>query len=366
MKSRSISCAVAAVAVFGLTAGCGESEVPERPPVVRPVKLVTVGDEAGRQRSFPGRVQAANQVDLSFRVGGPLIELPVREGGTVREGEIVARIDPRDFEIRLASARAERERAEADFRRFSSLYEKEAVSQAQLDQARAERDIARAREEDAEASMRDSRLRAPFTASVGKIFVENFQDVRPKEPVMSLVDVSSVDVVVDLPEALVARIIGDPSLMAVARFDTARGREFELRLKERAAQADPRTQTFRITLTMPQPEDVNILPGMTATVTGKRAGDAIDLGQPLTVPAIAVVGEGGDSHVWVFDPSSRTVTSRAVTVGQLRGSDRIEVTSGLEIGESIAVTAVTQLREGMEVRPLEELEGFGPSGRRRG
>ena len=133
---------------------------------------------------------------------------------------------------------------------------------------------------------------------------------------MSLIDVSSVDIVVDVPESLLARLIGDASVTAVARFDTARGREFDLRLKEQAAQADPRTQTFRITLTMPQPEDINILPGMTATVIGKRAGVEIDQGQqPLTVPAVAVVaGETGQSRVWVFDEASRTVSARPLPV----------------------------------------------------
>jgi RND family efflux transporter MFP subunit len=354
----------AALLIVGLTAmGCRQVEIADEPPPVRPVKLMTIG-EAGNLgiRSFPGRVEATNQVDLSFRVGGPLIELPVREGALVKRGHLAARIDPRDFRIRLDSARADHDRTQADFQRYSALYEKEAVSEAQLDQARAARDMAKAALEDAEANLEDTNLRIPFTGRVGETFVENFQDVRAKEPILSLVDVDRVDIVVDAPESLVARIAGGLDTQDVegfvAGFDTAPGREFDLELKEAAAQADPRTQTYRITFTMTQPDGVNILPGMTAQV--KRGLGMLQGDLPVVVPAVAIFAdEAGQSHVWVFDAETRKVHQRPVTLGGLVGSDRIRVDEGLEIDETIAVTAVTHLWEGQEVRPLSELEGYG-------
>jgi RND family efflux transporter MFP subunit len=169
---------------------------------------MTLGTAEMGGRSFPGRVEATNQVDLAFRVGGPLIEFPVREGQFVRQGQLVARIDPRDFQIRLNAARADFERAEADFRRFSALYEKEAISQAQLDQSRATRDVAAASVDDAEASLSDTDLRAPFSGQIGETFVENFQDVQAKQAILSLIDTSFVDIVVDVPEALLATVHG--------------------------------------------------------------------------------------------------------------------------------------------------------------
>jgi RND family efflux transporter MFP subunit len=359
MQASRITRAAICVAILSLPLACGRQETVERPPAVRPVKLLTVGEgEWGGARSYPARVQAANQVDLSFRVGGPLISLPVREGEVVGKGQVLAQIDPRDYEISLSQARAHRERTGADFQRVSALFEKEAVSRAQLDQARAARDVAQAALDDAEAALRDTNLRAPFTARIGATLVENFQDVRPREPVMSLVDVSDVDLVVDLPEGLIA--VSDfevPGRTVVARFDTAPGREFPLQVKEIAAQADPRTQTFRVTLTMPQPEGISILPGMTASVLARGAMTVSDA--PPLVPAVAVVADdGGSSHVWLYDEDSRTVSQRTVRLGGLQGSEGIEILEGLERGETIAVSAVSQLREGMEVRPLTESRGF--------
>jgi RND family efflux transporter MFP subunit len=341
-----------------LLAGCGGGEQPpEEAPVARPVKVLTVGGlEGGGSLTFPGRVAAGQQVDLAFRVGGPLTELPVQEGGKVQKGQVVARIDPRDFRIRVDSAQAEFDRAEADIARLSALYEKDAASKAQLDQARAARDVAKAALDDAKANLSDTRLRAPFSANVGEVFVENFQDVRPKQPILSLVGLDTVEIQVDLPESIVARIrtqdVGEGE--AFARFESAPGEEFPLELTELATQADPRTQTYRATLVMPQPEGINILPGMTAEVVGR--GSATEGAEgPIVIPAVAVVaGDSGAAHVWVVDQDAMTVHERAVTTGDLVGTEQIQIVDGLASGEMIAVSAVSRLREGLPIRKMDE------------
>jgi RND family efflux transporter MFP subunit len=338
--------------------GCGQQQIEERAPVVRPVKVVTAGGDSGTQsRSFPGRVEASDQVDLSFRVDGPLIELPVLEGDLVSKGQMVARVDPRDYRIRLDAARAEVERTDADYRRYSALYEKDAVSKAQLDQALAARDVARALAEDAEAALDDTYLRAPFASRVAETFVENYQDVQAKEPILSLVNVNQVEIVIDVPENLVAsfRAVQRESRFA-ARFDAAPGREFETRVSEIATQADPRTQSFRVTFSLPQPEEVNALPGMTATVQRyPPPGEYTE----IVVPAVAIFAdEAGSPHVWVVDRATGTVERRPVRTGDLSETDSIVVLEGLVPGEDIAVSAVSQLRDGMTVRPIEEVSGL--------
>ena len=90
-----------------LLSACSKPLPPEAPQVVRPVKVMEVGaGEGDSTRTFPGSVQATDQVDLSFRVGGPLIQFPVKEGDLVRKGQALAHIDPRDFRIQLDAARA--------------------------------------------------------------------------------------------------------------------------------------------------------------------------------------------------------------------------------------------------------------------
>jgi RND family efflux transporter MFP subunit len=358
---KSLTFAIAAVTLLPLL-GCGRQEVREEEPVVRPVKTLIVGAVADTERSFPGRVEASEQVNLSFRVGGQLIEFPVREGQMIRKDQLVARLDPRDFQIRVDSATAEFERAEADLQRISALYEKDAVSKAQLDQAKATRDVAKAAMDDAETNLGYTYLRAPFAGRIGETLVENFEDVRPKEPILSLINIEHIDIVIDLPESHIAtaRTVQDRRISGrlVASFEVAPGREFDLQIKEVAAQADPRTQTYRVTLTMRQPDGINILPGMTATVT--RFGDEADAAiAGIVIPAIAVFSDAaGVPQVWVIDRQTMTVSRRPVATGDLTGTDGVRILDGLSGGEMIAVTAVTQLRNGMQIRPLSELEGY--------
>ncbi|HXV59222.1 MAG TPA: efflux RND transporter periplasmic adaptor subunit [Vicinamibacteria bacterium] len=345
-----------AVVVMMTLAACAAEQTAEVKELVRPVKTLVVGGAGARPASYPGRVEAASQVNLSFRVGGPLLELPVLEGQVVRNGELLARIDPRDFQIRLDAAKADFERADADLRRFSALYEKEAVSQAQLDQARATRNVAQAQVEDAEASLRDTYLRAPYRGQVAETFVENFEEVRAGQPILSLIDVNEVKVVVDAPEGVLAQVSRPQLGRITARYDSAPEREFDLTLREVATQADPRTQTYRVTFQMPQPGGLNVLPGMTATVTRYPSEGASGA---MVVPAVAVFADAsGAPHVWVVDSQAMTVASRAVTTGELTGSDSIVIASGLQPGERIATTGVAQLSEGMKIRELSELEGY--------
>ena len=93
--------------------GCGEEVVEKE--IIRPVKVFKAGDILGglSGRSFPGRAQANEEVDLGFEMGGTLIERPVDKGDEVKKGQLLARLDPRDFKNELDAAKAERKRARA-------------------------------------------------------------------------------------------------------------------------------------------------------------------------------------------------------------------------------------------------------------
>ena len=403
---------------------CGRKK--EEPPareVVRPVKMLTVAAGSGRAISYPGKVRASQRVELSFKVSGPLVELPAEEGKASVKGDLLARIDPRDFETRIAGIEsrigeakaqldameigarpedlrileAEVEAAEAltlnaeqQYGRYRDLYVKRQVSKADFDRYKSEYDMARAqlntsaqnlekgragaRKEDIDAqkarirgfeadlkgardALGDTFLKAPFDGMVAKRYVDNFTEVRSKEPIVSFQDVSRVEVLVDVPEMAMATIRKGGKIAASAEFASAPGRRFDLSMKEFATDADARTQTFQIVLEMPQPEGVAILPGMTATVTGRaEVGGNV----PVIIPTSAVfANETGNSQVWVVDRKSMTVSMREVTTGDLTGSEEIEIVKGVEPGETVAVTGVTRLRAGDQVRDLAEMEGYG-------
>ncbi len=406
---------------------CGKEEkTTETQEVARPIKLMVVSpDQAEQKRSFPGRVRASRRVDLAFQVSGPLVELPVEEGQPVKKGHVVARIDPRDFEVqvkndegRLANSQAQlkamRQARPEDIRRLEANLKKAeaaaklgqaeyerierikqadpgAVSQGMIDRAvekkeRAEAELLTAKEdlrigttgarpEDIQAKAAEikslaaaldaaklqlsyTQLRAPFDGVISRRYVDNFQEVRAKEPIASLDDITSIEVLVDVPELVVARLKKGGSGRIVAEFPAAPGRHYQLKVKEFATRADPKTQTYQVVLEMPQPEDIRVLPGMTATVTGTTSAEETNQ-EMLVVPAIAVTADAsGKPCVWIVDKETMKVQPRAVKTGDLTGTESIVIVEGLKPGETIAVSGVSRLREGMQVSDLSKMEGF--------
>jgi len=146
----------------------------------------------------------------------------------------------------------------------------------------------------------------------------------------------------------------------VAEFAAAPGKQYPLTIKERASRADPKTQTYQVVFRMPQPDDINVLPGMTATVAGS-AQIRKEAKEVIIVPDIAVVADAaGNPNVWVVDKESLKVHRRPVRTGELTGTDSIEIIDGLKSGETIAISAVSRLREGMQVSDLSKTEGYKP------
>lgn len=323
---------------------------------VRPVKAMTIPLDGGDlSRSFPGRVRASERVELAFPMSGKLVELPVVQGQMVTEGERVARLDPSDLQSAVQAAQAQFNEAQANFERGKELVEQGHISRMDFDRLRANYEIAGAELTTARKALSDTELVAPFAGVIARRYVDNFQEVRANEPIVSLQDNSTIEVVVNAPERIIAASSGDRRASIVATFEAVPGTEFPLSIREFSAEADPDTQTYEIVFAMPRPENANILPGMTATVTARVPVAESVATQAISVPASAVFAdEAGNSQVWVIAKDG-TVQSRAVTTGELVGHDHIEILAGVERGDTIALAGVTRLREGQKVRPVDAI-----------
>ena len=337
-----------------LLTGCKDEEEAALPDPIKPVKLFKVQAQQEKvAMSLPGRVRAAKRSELSFKVSGPLEELPIEEGQVVKKGDLIAQILKRDFETAITEARARELEAEQQYNRYKELYSKRQVSKADFDRYRASRDVARAQLEDAQNALKDTTLVAPFDGVIARRYVENFQKVKEKEPIVFLQLIDQLEILIDVPELLMAQMRSKENVDIYAEFDAAAGTKYPLIVKEFSTDADPATQTYQVVLAMDQPEEANILPGMTAKVTAKgEEGAAGDIN--IIVPAIAVLNDAdGKNYVWVFNADSKTVTKTAVELGNLEGSENALVTGGLEGGEEVVMAGVTKLQDGMEVRPWE-------------
>lgn len=355
---------LASIVAAGFLTGCGE----ETPEVIPPrlVNAMAIGDTSElMKRTFPGRARAAKEANMSFRVTGPLIKFPVKVGDQVKEGDIVARLDPQDYETSLRTlegqldeAVANRKRAEQDLKRVKSIQTRDpgAVSQVMIDKAVQVRNSSSAGERSLQASVQNARdqlsytyLKAPFDGVVVETYVENFETVRPRQPILRVLDPSSIEFVINVPENLItlAPYVED---IKVA-FDALPDVEVSASISEIGREASQATRTYPVTLLMAQPEGTEIIPGM--------AGEAKIISRPpaerelagIHIPATAIFAgkDQSKSFVWVISEGTDTLSPREVILGQLTQYGML-IKSGLKAGERIVTKGVNSLQEGQQVR----------------
>ena len=343
------------VLVLALPVGCAKQEV-EAPEIVRPVKMMTVvGGTAGGVREYPGQVRAAKEIELSFEVSGRLIQLNAREGEVKAVGALIAALDPRDFEADRDRTRARRNETRADYERNFALYERDAISLRDLEVVQRQFEVSEANLALAEKALADTRLYAPFKGKIAGRLVENRETVTAKQPIVNFHDDSSLEIRASFPEGdfLRIRAMGTVEEMTarmspVVEISAATGPAIPAWVKELRGTADPVTRTYDVTLGFEPPVGLSITSGMTARVTMTLGGTE----SALLIPSSAVVADSDQRFlVWVFDADEGIVRGREVEVGTMTGSD-VEILSGLEDGDTIAILGASNLTEGMKVRPL--------------
>ena len=351
---------------------CGEKEVVEKDEV-RPIRAMMVADlEPFGGRWFPGQATATQEANMSFRVAGTVNSISVDLGDEVKQGEVIARLDPQDYQVELNNANAllrkaksDLNLAESEYARVANVFKKDpgAVSKSLVDTRKAQKDSAGAQIESAKAAvesatdnLRYTYLKAPYDGVVVEKFVEQFEDVQAKQVIIRVLDNSSIEFTVQVPETLMEHIDIVKTLGAFVVFDTYPGVEVPAKVKEVGKEASKTTRTYPVTLIMAQPEDFKILPGMAGKAKGDKAATAViadEVGMVgFEIPITAIFSdEDKKTFVWVVNQDNNSVNKREVTLINL--TELGAMVTGLETGEIIATAGANVLVEGQQIRILE-------------
>ena len=344
-----------AFAVLAL-AGCEEQAAePESGPV--PVKLATVDRSEDGARRFPGRVMATERSELAFRVSGQLIELPVKDGERVKKGQLLARLDPRDFQNELDRSGADVELAKKNYQRGQALAERGVIADSELDRLSSRYQQARSAYKLARDNLSYTRILAPYDGVVASTDQENYQFVQAREPVIHLQSSATIDVRFSVPQSFITRAAPlDQTFRAEVIFPALPDRRFPAVYREHEARSGA-TQAYFVVVTLPVPEELAVLPGMSAEV---RVGkDHLDQAQRPRVPIAAVFNQDGSEGAWVWrlDPEAGTVHAENVTLGPVTGAG-VEILDGLQPGDRVVSAGVHRLKEGQAVRELARERGL--------
>lgn len=349
------------IALFiALSTGCRDKNNLNKEELTRPVKLYTVVDGSEQLiRIFPAQVDANKGTLLAFRVEGQLIDINVLSGQDVKINHVLASLDPNRFQLHLDDTKARYELANSQLDRSKSLVKGGLVSRAEFDQISANVEVAKAALQHAKNDLENTKLRAPFDGVVSKLFVKNFENIQAKQNILRLENRDLIDVVIQVPERIVAQLNENFGYQPEVIFDGIPNRSYKLDLKEWDTLANERTGSYRVVFTMQTPKDFNLFAGMSGVVKVdlRKIIDTASVSIFVPVESIFYDDLKNDTFVWKFSPSSQLVNKVAVTVGRIKG-DKIEVSSGIKTDDIIVAAGIHLIDEGMKVRPYTREEGL--------
>ena len=343
---------ILSVVIF-LLPGCGDNQGNTTDPV-RTVRYVVVGSA----QTLPalertGEIHAHDETILSFRTGGRIVTRSVDIGDRVNAGQLLATLENTTSQNQLDGAQADYEGAKASAQvaalnvsRMQKIMPTGAIARTQLDNARADWLVARARLKNSESALRNARenlgwtrLIAPQSGMITEVSASAGQVVTGGQSVLTLATGEARDVVFDIakPDAIPPQeqaglrvsLLSDPSVQASAA------------VRDISPQADPQTRTWRVRATLQNPPLAMAL-GASVTVTLPATGP-----HGYALPASALSRVGDKPAVYVINPQSQA--QLRVVVPAYYTATSVIIDGGLEPGDRVITAGVSKLRSGEPV-----------------
>jgi multidrug efflux system membrane fusion protein len=360
-----------------LMAGCRSNKpLQQAPQAVQARRIESQPSISTSGVRFSAVVMPDAQAPLAFRIPGYVVSLKqvrgqdgrmrdIAEGDRVGPGTVLARIRGTEYQDKVHQAAGQAEAYEAaaikaklDFDRATRLYESQSITKPDFDAARAQYDstqaqlrAAKAQTAEAEVSLSDTTLVAPFSGDIVKKSVELGSYVGPGVPTFAIANTNIVKIVVGVPDTTVRSIkVGQPVDVAIDAFPT---RTFHARISRMSSAADATTRNFDVEVAIPN-RDHLLKVGMIGSL--QLAGDVSEKpASSLLVPLSAIVqAKDGRYGVFVVSGSGAASVARlqSVEIGSVNGTD-ITVVSGLAAGDRIITTGANLLKDGQRVEVVQ-------------
>ena len=336
--------------------GCGDKSPPAPTPRFVLTETVHPGAPLAAER-LPGEVRARHEVALGFRVAGKLLRRSVEVGDAVHAGQVLAELDAGDLyhsqqgvEAELAAAEAEWRLAQQEVARYRTLRASQFVSQAALDgketllKATAEKRAAlQSRVSVARNQTGYTQIKADTDGVVTRVSAEPGQVLGVGQPVLTLARSGVFEVETQVPESHIATLqVGKPASATVWALPD---RQWPLRVREIAPQADAVTRTYRVRFAFTDNTAAALRLGMSAEVVLAASPQT----GSMLLPGTAIFQSCRQAAVWVIVEGRLQL--RPVEIVRWR-EDGAEIRAGLNAGEVIVRAGANKLVAGEAVTPL--------------
>jgi len=343
------------IAVLLMAGACSSAGDPEQTRSKKPqpkVKAAVVEvRDLTESLELTGSIEPTRLARMASPVDGPIIACPVREGDPVRPGQLLARLGrTKGDDAVAASAKAQLDREELELGRIEKLVKTGALPGEELDKARVQVSEAQARLARALERLGDYRVSAPWSGVVSRVHVAVGDFVAARATLVELFDPDSLVLRFAVPEDSAARVHdGAPITVTL---DAHPGRTFAAKVIRTFPEIDRKTHTRTVEANIE--DKAFVAPGMFARLQLTLAST----GGALTVPVEAVIRREGKPVVFVI-ADDQTAEQRPVKLG-IEAEGRVQILTGVEKGETVAVAGHNRLRDGNKVRVA------GQRGRREG
>lgn len=322
---------------------------------------------------FPGRSRPGKSVNLAFRVSGEINEFNSMVGQEVKKGDVLARLDPRDFELRvtniagsLLQAEASLRLAEAESTRFSNLFQRDpgAVSEILVKQKQesvnnllGQLKSTEATLDTAKRALDDTELKAPYNGTIVAIFVDNFEQINAGQFIVRLISTEEIEVSIDVPDRIISSIKDAKNIYV--QFDGVPGIRFPATIEEIGTEASQTTRTFPVTLVVIPPEGTYLFPGMTGTAFLEQARPHAEQEATFKLPLSALLSQNGKaSTVWIADSNTSKLSIKQVEIITL--AHQYAIVTGLHSNDRVVVSGVNFLNKNQIISPLYvRMDNFG-------
>ncbi len=315
-------------------------------PEVNVIALKLVPMPIRDRINLPGVTAAWVELQLVADVSGKLTEKVVLEGMPDSKGDIVAKIDSRDYKNAFQSAKASYELAVADLKRLQKLYREKVTPQSQLDNAMAQVQNTKAAMGNAALDLERCSIKAPFSGVVNRVFIETGQYLEVAKPVAEILQLNRIKVRVGIPESDVdaVRRIKEFSV----KIDALDGKTFPAKKHFLSRTADPMARLYNLDLVIDNVKG-EILPDMFARVEIVKR-EVLD---GISIPLFSVISRNDEHLVYVVN--SDRAHQRKVSLGVLDGW-RVEVKQGLDPGDQVIVVGHRSVNDGDKVNVVRTTE----------
>jgi RND family efflux transporter MFP subunit len=296
--------------------------------------------------TFPGKVKASADVNLSFKVAGKIAKIYVGEGDFVRKGQTLADMDDRDYKVQLDATEAEYHRIKAEADRVVELFKSGSVTPNDYDKAVYGLKQISAKYEAHRNALADTKLTAPFDGYVQQLFHDAGETTGAGMPVISLLEATAPEVEINIPSSEFIR--RGEFTGFTCTIDIYPEKVYSLELRGIAQKANL-NQLYTVRLKMKKEEAPLPAPGMTTMVEIQYKTGQSTL---LSVPYTAVFERNAVSHVWIYNPENQTVSAREVKITELQNNGTVVISEGLHPGEIVVTAGVHVLKEGEKVKLL--------------